>query len=1094
MKLTTFLLLASIMTVSASSMAQKVTVSFKNTTLETAFNELKKQTGYDFVYDETQISDKKVTLKEKNVTVDQALTDLLRDLPLDFVVADKVVTIKPRAPSLLDKLKSALNLDKIAVTGKVVDENNQPLSAASVIVKGTSNSTTTDAKGNFTLKNVDPQALVVVTFIGYAKQEIKAASDIGTIKLQPATNPLDEVKVIAYGQTTERLSVGDVSTVSAKDIEEQPVTNPLLALEGRVPGLFITQTTGFSNSGVTTVVQGLNSISQGNDPFYVIDGVPYTSQLMPNYGSVLGNSGNNNAQPGNPLSFINPSDIESISVLKDASATAIYGSRAANGAIIITTKKGKAGETKVDVNVQEGWGSLDRQLTLLNTQQYIQMRGEGIKNDGLTVQSTDYDINGFWNTSSNTNWQKVLLGQTAGYENYNATVSGGSETTQFLVGGTFNKQTTVFPGNFADQRGGLHFSLNNTSKNRKFNFQISGSYLIDNNQIPNNDPTYTAMTLPPDAPALYNKDGSINWALNSSGASTWPLGVNPIAYLIDGYQNKTKNLISSAVLSYELLPGLKIQSNFGYTDLQQNELLTFPTTAIAPANRPYQLNGAEYSDNDINSWIIEPELSYSKSIGHGKLTALLGGTLNQTNSNGSEITGSGYGSDLLLSDIQAASSVYAGQVTQSVYNVESLFSRVNYVWDERYIIDLDGRRDGSSRFGPANQFHDFEAAGLGWIFSQESLVKDNLSFLNYGKIRASYGTSGNDQIGNYQFMNLNRPLTAPNPYQGITALAPTALTNPFLEWENTKKLNLGLNLGFLNDKLLFSADYFRNRSSNELISANLPLIDGYSSITENLPATVQNSGWEFSLNTNNIKAGDFSWTTNFNLTVPENKLISFPDLQNSVFANSLQVGESITTFKVLDYAGVDPATGEYQFKGANGKLTSNPQFPTDFISSVNTAPNFYGALGNNFKYKQFELTFLFQFVKQIGPNNAFGLPPGIFGVNQPAWVLNAWESPGDKASIQRYDANGTYGEQYGDATYSTGGYADASYIRLKNVSFSWNFPKQLLQKAHINGFRVYVQGQNILTFTHYKGLDPETLSSSTLPPLRIITLGGELTL
>jgi len=456
-------MLIAFLQVSATTLAQKVTLSATNAPLSTIFNQVKKQTGYDFAFTGKVLEQAKpVTIHVKNEELKDVLQKIFDGQPLDYTIEDKSVTVTIKQPNILDKLKAALHLNTIDVTGKITDETGQPLPAATVIVKGTSNSTITDAKGNFALKHVDNNAVLKISFIGYLTKEVNASSDLSNVKMEVANSKLDEVQVIAYGTTNDRLSTGDVTTVSAKAIEEQPVANPLLALEGRVPGLFVTQTTGLPGAGVFMQIRGQNSLGQGNDPFYVVDGVPYTSLLLPNLGNILGQSDPGNTS-GNPLSFINPDDIESISVLKDADATSIYGSRAANGAILITTKKGKAGETKVNANLQNGWGQVADMLPVMNTQQYLKMRHEALNNDAITpsLANGDYDLL-LWDTTRNTNWQKKLIGGTAQYMDYNASVSGGSANTQFLVGSTYHRETTVFPGNFSDEKAAIHFNINST--------------------------------------------------------------------------------------------------------------------------------------------------------------------------------------------------------------------------------------------------------------------------------------------------------------------------------------------------------------------------------------------------------------------------------------------------------------------------------------------------------------------------------------------------------------------------------------------------------------------------------------------------------
>jgi TonB-linked SusC/RagA family outer membrane protein len=1100
MKLTTLIMLIALLQVSASTLAQKVTLSATNAPISAIFNQIEKQTGYDFAFTGKILDKAKpVTINVKNEELADVLKQIFDGQPLDYKIEDKSVTVSVKQPTVFDKIKNYFAA--MDVTGRVTDENNQPLSGATVQVKDGNNSTITDVNGFFTLKHVQSNATLVISFIGFDKKEVPAAPNIGTVKLAAATSPLDEVKVIAYGQTTERLSVGNINSVTAKEIEKQPISNPLIALEGRVPGLSVTQVNGLPGSGVKIQLQGSkHSFTGGNDPLFVIDGVPFTSYLLPNIGNIMGagsNSGNNTqAGFGNPLNYINPSDIESISVLKDADATAIYGSRAANGAILITTKKGKSGPVKANFDLQQGVGNEQLNIKLMNTQQYLQLRHEMFKNSGRVPRSSDYDINGTWDTTRYTNWQKVLLGGTANYTNLNGDISGGNNNIQFLLGGTYHRETTVFPGGFADQKGSLNFNLNGASDNKRFKFQFSGTYLVDDNHLPQIDLTSRALTLPPDAPALFNADGSLNWAPSGASLATWG---NPLAAgLYQTYQNKTNNLISNLQLDYQILPGLNIKSSMGYTSLQQDEITLNPLISYTPVIRSFITPSAAFSYNNINTWIIEPQITYQRKIGNGQLQTILGGTFEQNNYNGLILNGSGYSSDLTLGSTAAATSLTSSN-TISTYKYTALFGRVNYNWQQKYIIDLTFRRDGSSRFGAANQFANFGSVGAGWIFSEENLFKNHLSFLSFGKLKASYGTTGNDQIGDYAFMSLYFPVTVDVPYRGVSALTPSGLTNPYLEWELTKKINAGVDLGFLKDHILFSANYFRNRSSNQLLGYNLPVQTGFTSITRNFPATIENSGIELSLTTVNIKNKSFSWSTNINVTLPisDAKLIAFNNLATSTYASFYQVGKSVSGRLLYHYEGVNPTSGLYQFSDGKGGQTSAPQtlpYSTVATSFVNPNPTFYGGINNNFHYKDFELSFLFQFSRQMTQNYFFGFNgqlPGVFLTNQPVDVLNHWMKPGDIATYQRiaYSTNSAAANAQRDILSSDAIYTNLLFIRMQNLSFAWNIPQGWCDKTHLRNIQFNIRGQNLFTINHsYFGFNPEN-GLTGIMPLKIITLG-----
>lgn len=711
------------MQVSAATFGQKVTLMENNVTLERVFWEIHKQTGYDVLIKNTSFkTSQRINVKFKDTELDKVMDQVVKGTDLTYTIEDKTVVIKEKEkPSFFEKILDRFN--NIDVGGKILDENGKPLPGASVKVKATGKAVSADKDGRFFLRGVEEGAVLVVSFIGYLPKEVRASANMGSIILEPSLSKLDEIQVIAYGTTTQRLSTGNVTTIKADVIEKQPVNNVLLALQGRVPGLFIEQATGFAGTGVKVRIQGKNSINNGNDPLYVIDGIPFISQLLPlgNIASVQGKSGDNSF--GNPLNFINPSDIESIDILKDADATAIYGSRAANGAILITTKKGKAGDTRVNLNLQSGWAKVPRKLNLMNSEQYLEMRREALHNDGIAAPDkgpyVDSDLNGNWDTSRYTDWQNELIGGTAAYQDLNASVSGGSDRTTFLVSSGHHRETNVFPGNFSDNKTSLLFNFNNLSTNQRFKLGFSGSYMLDNNQLPMVDLTNNAMQLAPLAPALYNPDGSINWAPDASGNTTF-IG-NPIGYTFDSFLNKTNNLTSNMNLGYQIMPGLEFKSVFGYNKLNSNIIYKGLLQSVPPELLPYRQRMTYFTNNEVSSWSIEPQLTYIQNISKGKLEVLLGATISKKASLGSQISASGFSNDLVMEDILSASSINATSSISSTYKYNAIFGRINYNWEDKYMLNITGRRDGSSRFGPKSQFHNFAAVGSAWIFSNEAL-------------------------------------------------------------------------------------------------------------------------------------------------------------------------------------------------------------------------------------------------------------------------------------------------------------------------------------------------------------------------------------
>ncbi|WP_158280701.1 SusC/RagA family TonB-linked outer membrane protein [Pararcticibacter amylolyticus] len=1107
MRLTTVLLIACLMQVSAAGLAQKITLNVRNIPLTSVLKEIRKQSGYDVFSDGKDFpKNQKVSVVLKEASIEEALDQILKGLNLTYKIEGNTIAVKQKeSRNILEKIIA--QLQRIDVSGKVLDEKGQPVPGATIRVKDGKGATITDERGNFTIKNVDEGATIVITFIGYDERELKATSNIGTVKLNLATSKLDEVLVQAYGRTSQRLSTGNISSITTKQIENKPIVNPLLALQGEVAGIAVNQASGYANSGIRIQIQGINSMTKGVDPLFVIDGMPFTSQLPTN---VTGSGFSGGKDPnlagifpttmGNPLNFLNPQDIESISVLKDADATAIYGSRGSNGVILITTKKGKPGDSKVNLNLQQGVMKAGRFQQLMNRDQYLQMRKDAyFKTDGLLTSSPQwasaYDLNGVWDSNRYTDWQRELLG-TAQYSDFSASLEGGNEFDVYRVGAAFHRQSTIFNYTDAsDRKGSLSFNLNHMSKNRKFKATLSSQYQLDFNEAPIVDLGVLALQLSPVAPALLNPDGTLNWQPGPSGNSSW---TNPIASNKYAKNNgKTSNLITSLNLSYEILDGLNFSSFFGYSNLQLNEFQTSPLKAMSPdAVRAGNKPSSFFNNSSIYGWQVEPQLRYTSNFSKGVLDVQLGTTFQTKYANQQAINASNYANDLLLESMSAAGNLSRSTSDISEYKYNGVFSRIAYNWDNKYLINLSARRDGSSRFGANNLFHNFWGTGAAWIFSEEKLVKSGLPWLSFGKVKASYGTTGNDQIGDYKYLNLYSPNNYEVNYQGQVGLAPEGLPNPNLQWEETRKFSSGLNLGVFKDRILFDVTYYINRSSNQLLSYVLPIITGGNFINANLPATVQNSGWEFNLRSINIKEGNFSWSSNFNISFNRNKLISFPDIEKSSYATTFAIGKSTYSLNAFQYAGVNSQTGLYQFYNAAGNLTSTPDFSKDRTQNIDLLPKFLGGFKNSFTYRGFQLDILFSFAKQRLPNNTFALasrrPGRLF--NQLASISgNYWTNSNQIASLQKVSVTGGGGvaDGYSNILSSDASISDASFIRLKNLGLSYSIVPNLLEKARIKDLRLFANAQNLFTITKYNGIDPES-GNSNLGPLRTIVFGFQL--
>lgn len=963
------------------------------------------------------------------------------------------------------------------ITG-IVTDGTLPLSGVSISVKNQKNTVLTDFDGKFSI-TVSSDANLIFTYIGFKTVEIPVAGRLViNVKMQEDATTLQEVKINAgYYSVKESQRTGSIAKITAKDIDNQPVTNVLSAMQGRMAGVTITQTTGVPGGGFDVQIRGTNSLrADGNQPLYIIDGVPYASNSISNnnISSIIIPSAN-----VSPLNTINPSDIESVEVLKDADATAIYGSRGANGVVLISTKKGKEGKTRFTINTNTALGNVTRFMDLMHTEDYLQMRKEAFANDGIVKYPVAaYDVNGTWDQNRYTDWQKVLTGGTAQISDLQTSITGGSAQTQFLISGNYHNETTVFPGDYKYKRGGVTFNLNHQSADNTFKINFSASYSSQNNNLPGTDFTRESRSLPPNAPALYDAKGNLNWENGTFN--------NPLRNLEAIYKAKTGNLIANTILSYQIIPDLEIKTSIGFTNLHYDETRTSPSTIYNPSLGLGSESSSLFINNSTReSWIIEPQINWNKKIGKGKIELLAGATFQQQKTGQLVQEADGFTSNNLIYDLASATYLYVFTNQQTQYKYQAFFGRANFSWKERYIVNLTGRRDGSSRFGPGNQFANFGAIGVAWLFSKEPLLENKI--ISFGKLRGSYGTTGNDQIGDYNFLDTYS--SAGNNYQGVVGLQPNRLYNPNFGWETNRKIEIALELGFLRDRIFLTTAYYRNRSSNQLVGVPLPGTTGFNSILANLNATVENTGLEATLRTVNIQKPNFKWITNLNLTVPKNKLIAFPQLENSTYVNQYVIGKSINIQKVYNYTGLNNQTGIYQFEDINkdGKIS----FPDDRQAIKDFSPKYYGGLQNQFNFKRWQLDFLFQYVKQENWNsiNMLGLPGGM--ANKTVEVLNRWQNPGDSGPYQMYSSGTNSPVVSANSWYttSTAAITDASYLRLKNISISYDLPENSLKNMKC---RISLQGQNILTFTSYKGADPEFIASGFLPPLKIYALGIQL--
>ncbi len=970
----------------------------------------------------------------------------------------------------------------VSVQGRV-DGEEGPLVGVTVLIKGTQFATVTDSNGAFKIK-APKGASLLFEFMGYTSQEREVKADIIIIKLNRNTESLKEITINAgYYSVKERERTGSIAKITAKDIELSPVVNPLQALQGRMAGVHITQNTGIAGGGFDIEIRGRNSFrSSGtgaNIPLYIIDGVPVSENLTANNSLLSDNLFQNKISV---LNGINPKDIESIEILKDADATAIYGSRGANGVVLITTKKGQAGKTRFTINSSTSFSKVGKFMDMMNTEQFNQMREEAFANDGITIfPSNAYDMNGMWDRSRYTDWQKELIGGTAIGKDIALGVSGGNDFTRFNVNLAHGENGTVFPQSGKGfVRNSALINLNHRSQDDKWNINVMANYSVSTNDLPSADLTTPALKLPPNAPALYQANGKLNWQDGTFN--------NPLAPLGKTYDSESRMLVLNTQIGYKILPSTNIKINAGVTTNNIEDRVLEPHTIWNPSlNRTSNLwSRSQKGSNNSDSFIIEPQIHWEKKFGDHSLKALVGGTFQSNSSDLFSNMGIGFSSNAFITNIGLAQTQIINQIKGSEYKYAALFTRLNYVYKDKYIMNLTGRRDGSSRFGDNNKFGNFGALGAAWIFSEESFAKD-MQWLSFGKLRGSYGTTGSDNVGDYMYLDTYTAYTA--LYDGLSGLYPSRLFNPNYSWEKTTKLEAAVEFGLFKNRVNASLAWYQNRSSSQLLAIKLSQITGFPSITDNFDATIQNRGWEFTLNTINVRKKDWNWTTNFNISLPENKLIAFPGIEDSTYKNSYVIGKTINLVSTYNYEGIDSATGLYKFTDYDHNNLINAQDKKIFLERE---MKFHGGLQNTVTYKNFSLDFLFQFVSQKNFNfDNISVTPGSLITNYPLRMVDRWlPSNIDASYTAATTSNIEAFIQSPIMQQSNRAISDASFIRLKNLSVGYQLA---LPKLGIELLNLYVQGQNLWTFTNYYGIDPEFTTIGNLPPLRTIAFGMQLT-
>jgi len=996
------------------------------------------------------------------------------------------------------------------VKGTVTSDDGRPLYGATVTVKGTKIATVANSEGNYVITVPSSNSILVVSTVGFitAEQQVTGA-DMDFI-LQRDDRRLSEVVVVGYGQSQKRNVSGSISRVTAREIENQPVQSFESALQGKAPGVVIENSSGKVGQGIKIRIRGTSSLSASSQPLYVVDGVPLTTASQSDI----------NNEPTNPLIDLNPNDIESIEVLKDASASAIYGARATNGVVLITTKKGtRNNKTVVELNTSYGFSNPTKKRGFLNAREYVELiREAGINDgkidfrDGVTGYPSEqaaiddyvsfyesfidyYSLGTDWrNAEVDVNYEDQLFNKNAGNKQFDLSVRGGNEKTRFFASGFYNDQEAIVIANRFRRYGGrlnLDHSIND-KVTIGINLSSARSQL---DRITNDNAFSTPGQLVAQIPVspLYDPvTGDYNEnTLYSNG-------------LLDAKYNSDKQVtyrnIGNVFANISILPSLSFRSEFGADILNMTE----EAFADKRTQDGQGVGIGQYFTSQNVSFNTNNYFTYTPNINENiKLSALVGMSYLQNDFRQSNQQAEAYPSPA-VKNLAGATDVTFGNSLNARYNFLSYFLRSNVTFNGKYLFGGSVRIDGSSRFGPDNRYGTFPALSAGWILSEENFLKE-VDFLNYLKLRGSWGITGNAEIGESQFYDL----FAISNYPGLPGFIPVQLGDPKLKWERTNQVDIGLEFGLFGNRLTGELDWYNKQTNDLLLAVNVPATNGYfdninflNTIFQNL-GSLENKGFEILLNSRNIETKDFKWTTSFNIAFNKNKVknIQGQVIEGSSFQRAVE-GEPIGVFFMPKYLGVDPATGDALYQGQDDKPTTNYNAAKRMVVG-DPNPDFTGGFSNTFSYKGIDLNVFFTFVQgnEIYNNAGRFMSSGFGGGldNQTKEILRRWKNPGDITDIPRVSLSFPTGHR----TSSRWIY-DGSYIRLRQLSIGYNLPESVVQSLKISAARLYVSGTNLWTKTDYIS-DPEvnTLGTGvtgvrnistgvdfyTIPQPRTITVG-----
>lgn len=1091
-KMKTLLLLGVLLfgfTVSAQS--QKVSLDFKNERVEKVLASIKSQTGMSLVFSDQLVDvNRKVTMQLKDVTLKEALTRLLSGTNLTFEIRNnKIYFIEKKAVSQPGSRKKR-------VTGVVKDVMGEPLIGANVVEKGRStNGVITDFNGKFTLE-VDESASLVVSYIGYLAQDIptKGKGDFHII-LKEDTNTLDEVVVTGYGDFKKATYTGSASVLTTEKLEALPVVSVGQMIESNIPGISVVAGTSSQPGAKTTLrVRGVASMNASTEPLYVLDGVPIPSYDLSNFTSMSEAGG---------MGFIetlNPADIESITVLKDAASASLYGAKGANGVVLITTKKGKEG--KLRVNMAAKYGITDFAYTyrpLMGGEERRELIHEGLVNFQLDKGVSEQEAQQYADANIDqyakrlpqgySDWESALF-KTGYQQDYNLSASAGNQNSSFIGSLGYTKQTGVSLNSEMERFTGR---VDASNKYKKVEFGMNASFSWTKNvHLPEGKFYGSAIyaskvNLTPSTP-IYNEDGTYASGYRENN------GYNPILEAeVNDYYARTVRAMGTAKIAYNVWDNLKVSSVF---------TVDYSLTKDFFFQSPDGRDGATYQGRgrmqmtDRIRYTSQNNLTYSKTFGKHSVSAVTAFEVMKYDYEDLYAAKKTYGQDINTSLGNAADPIDADQKLQEDA-LMSYVASVNYSYDDKYYASFSFRRDGSSRLSPDTRWGNFWSLSASWRLSQERFMQPLKSVLSDLKLRASYGVNGNLPSSYYGYQST---YTTGAFYSGKPSPWESTLGNEELTWEKNYALNLGLDIGLFS-RVNVSLDWYTRTTKDLLMSKQLNSISGFSSLLTNV-GQMRNTGVELEVRSNNIKTKDFSWTTAFNLSHNKNKILKLADLPWFVDGRYVRKeGYPFNTIYLREYAGVGPETGSALYydnqQDENGNYTKNKVTDPGQASPIplkDITPTISGGFMNTFNYKFIDLSFnlSYSFGGYSYDNASYILQDDGYSVisNKSTEQRRRWQKPGDITDVPRF----VYGNKKGGNYNSSRAIHSTDHIRLKSLILGLNAPKAWLQKLGIGNARIYFSGTNLLTWAAYDQYDPEMsgVVGFYTPPLKTYTFGLEL--